>query len=400
MTRRKRTGMIAMLTVVALLIIVGVAWAAGVFPDVDPADTHTAAIEWAADNNIVKGYANGNFGPYDDILRGQAATMFKNYDDYRKSTSSGGTTNCKECHNDTTVLTGKEAQYGLSVHGAGVEGEEVTVGDVTFATPGESAFELALGEGTNKSCSGCHSGNGFSDRIAAGQNPAEVTAGQTDPTRVDCRACHKIHTTYTGTDWALETTAPVAYFAVGLEGKTFDGGAGNLCAECHQPRIGFPAAVAGQVTFSSTRFGPHHGPQSAMLQGVAGAGIPDSAGGHYNSIADTCVTCHMGGNGNHTFTPSMANCTTCHGTDTVAIQAKVDALQAAVQALGDTLKAQLVTANMLNATTGMAVAGTYSEAKAAALWNYRTVMIEDKSLGVHNPTYAKALLNAGIAAFN
>lgn len=393
--------MIVLLTVAALLIIAGAAWAAGMFPDVDPSNTHAGAIQWAADNGIVNGYANGNFGPDDPILRGQAATMFKNYDDFAKSSSTGGTTGCKDCHNDTTLLTGKEASYGVSVHGAGVKGEEVTVGDVTFATPGESAFELALSEGTRKDCAGCHSGNGFSDRVAAGLDPPEVTAGQTDPTRVDCRACHQIHTTFTGVDWALETTAPVAYYAApGLVGKTFDGGAGNLCAACHQPRVDFPAAVDGMVTVSSTRFGPHHGPQSAMLQGVAGAGAPDQAGMHYTLVADTCVTCHMGANANHLFEPSLANCSTCHGDDTAAIQAKVDGLQAEVQALGDTLKEKLVAANMLNATSGAAVAGTYTEAKAAALWDYRTVMIEDKSVGVHNPTYAKALLNAGIAAFN
>lgn len=278
-----------------------------------------------------------------------------------------------------------------------MEGEEVTVDDVTFTTPGESAFELALSEGTRAACAGCHSGNGFSDRIAAGQNPSEVTVGQTDPTRVDCRACHQVHETYTGTDWALESEAPVDYYALpGLVGTTFDGGAGNLCAQCHQPRVDFPAAVDGKVTVSSSRFGPHHGPQSAMLQGVAGAGAPDSAGMHY-TIADTCVTCHMGANENHTFEPVLESCS-CHG-DATAAQAKIDELQAEVQALGDTLNAKLLAADMIT-DTGAAVPGDYTEAKAAALWDYRTVMIEDKSLGVHNPNYAKALLNAGIAAFD
>jgi S-layer homology domain/Cytochrome c7 and related cytochrome c len=390
MTRRKRTTMIVLLTVVALLIIAGVAWAAGVFPDVDPSDTHAADIQWAADNGVVNGYANGNFGPYDPILRGQAATMFKNYDDFAKSTSSGGTTNCKECHNDTTVLTGKAAAWRFSLHGTG---------------------EVFLEDGGNKSCAGCHSGGTFSSMVAAGLEPNALPAGDPNPTPQDCRACHKIHTSYTGADWALETTAPVAFYA--LPGKTFDGGAGNLCAKCHQPRTAFPAAVDGKVTITSTRFGPHHGPQSAMLLGVGGADATGTPMFHYTAVADTCITCHMGPitdepedddhageaaerpNAGHTFEPNVATCATCHAG---ATSFDINGEQTAVDAKLDELKAALTTAGLLNATGGV-VLGTYPEAQAAALWNYGYIRTEDKSRGVHNPAYVMALLDAGLAAF-
>jgi len=307
--------------------------------------------------------------------------MFKNYDEYLHSTLEESSA-CADCHNAGTVLTGKVAQFNMSVHGAGVEGE--------------SAFELAWAEGTRASCAGCHSGNGFSDMIAAGQNPSQVTVAQTDPTRVDCRACHEIHETFTGADWALRTVAPVDYYAGVLVGKTFNGGAGNLCANCHQPRVAF----AGDVTLSgggAGRYGPHHGPQSAMLQGIVGAGAPASAGAHY-MVTDTCVGCHMGANDTHLFEVNLANnCKPCHGDD---IDDKVDELQAEVQALADELKAKLVAAGMLNEETEASLAGTWTGDKAAALWDYRTIIVEDKSLGVHNPNYTKALLNAGIAAFD
>ncbi len=381
MSRRKRTIMIASLAVGVFLLAAAVAYAAGMFPDVASTDTHYDAIEWAAENGIVNGYADGTFGPYDNIKRGQAATMFKNYDDYLQSTMDGSSS-CADCHNASTLLTGKQALYGLSVHGAGVEDE--------------SAFELAYAEGTRNSCTGCHSGNGFSDRIAAGQDPTEVTAGQTDPTRVDCRACHEVHETYTGADWALETEAPVEFYA--LPGKTFDGGAGNLCANCHQPRVSFPAAVDGMVTFTSSRFGPHHGPQSATLASTGGAGPDGAPFFHYTIVPDTCITCHMGANDNHTFEPNLENCVTCHGTDIDAIEEKLDTLQAEVQAMLDELGAKLLAAGMIT-DTNAAVPGTYTEAKAAALWNYRDFLLEDKSLGAHNPPYVKALLTAGIAAF-
>ena len=42
--------------------------------------------------------------------------------------------------------------------------------------------------------------------------------------------------------------------------------------------------------------------------------------------------------------------------------------------------------------------GTYTEEQAGALWNYRMVVLEDRSGGVHNPGYAKFLLETGIDA--
>src|SRR5665811_680493 len=128
------------------------------------------------------------------------------------STAVAQVTTCSDCHNDTTLISGKKIQWETSLHGTG---------------------EAYL-RGTSASCAGCHSGGGFSDMIAAGLDPDEVTVGDPNPTRQECRTCHQIHVTDTGTDWALETIAPVNLFA--LTDKTFDGGNGNLCASCHQPR--------------------------------------------------------------------------------------------------------------------------------------------------------------------
>ena len=172
---------------------------------------------------------------------------------------------CSECHNDTNVITGKETAWSESLHGTGE----------------------AYVRGTSASCAGCHSGGAFSAMVAAGLNPSTVEAGDPDPTRQDCRACHAIHTTYTGEDWALESVAPVEMYAV--EGVTFDGGTGNLCVTCHQPRRAFPEAVDGVITGISSHWGPHHGPQSAMLLGVAGAGAEGTPSAHATMVENTCV---------------------------------------------------------------------------------------------------------------
>jgi len=280
--------------------------------------------------------------------------------------------NCTDCHNDTTLITGKQTAWSTSVHGTGT----------------------AYLRGTSASCAGCHSGGGFSAMIAAGLIPNQVEAGDPNPTRQDCRACHQIHVTYTSDDWALETTAPVKLFA--FEDVTYDGGDGNLCANCHQPRSTIGAADPnGMISVSSTHWGPHHGPQSAMMLGVGGAGdVTGRPSAHYALARETCVTCHLGPNDTHTFEPVLSACQTCHSDvedfDIHGVQTEVADLIAQV--------GELLEANGLIDEEGEPIVGDYPAAKAAALWNWIYVAHEDKSLGVHNPGYATALLNAAVEA--
>ena len=278
---------------------------------------------------------------------------------------------CTTCHNDTDVITGKVNSWEESKHGSG---------------------ETTAYAGGRDSCAGCHSGGGFSTMIADAMNPDDVL-GSANPSRIDCRACHQVHTSYTGDDWALETTAPVALYA--FEGVTFDGGMGNLCANFHQPRRPMEA-VDGIVNVSSTHWGPHHGPQAAMLLGVAGAGdVVGEAAEHATLAENTCVTCHMGEGAAHTFAPAVAACLECHEE---AENFDINGVQTEVQAMLDELKAALVAKNMWDAEADELVVGEYPEAEAAALWNYIYIAIEDKSLGVHNTPYAKALIEASLAA--
>jgi cytochrome c551/c552 len=280
---------------------------------------------------------------------------------------------CTSCHNDTTLITGKKTAWSESVHGTGE----------------------AYVRGTSASCAGCHSGGGFSAMIAAGLTPDTVEAGDPNPTRQDCRACHQIHVSYTSADWALETTAPVKLFA--FEDVTFDGGKGNLCANCHQPRRDFPEAVDGMITGISSHWGPHHGPQSAMLLGIGGAGVENGRAAHYMLVRDTCVTCHLGEGANHTFEPSVTACQACHSD---AEDFDIDGVQTEVQAMIDELGDALVAAGVLdeNSEDGHPTVTEAPENVAIALYNWIYVAHEDKSKGVHNPGYTKALLQAGLDA--
>jgi hypothetical protein len=197
---------------------------------------------------------------------------------------------CTVCHDETTVITGKQIALSDAVHGTGE----------------------SFGRGTRAGCAGCHSGGAFSAMVAQGLRPDQVEAGDPNPTRQDCRTCHQVHTGYTEADWALETTEPVTLYA--FENTIFDRGKGNLCANCHQPRRTIAAPDPNDnIAVTSTHWGPHHGPQSAMLLGRGGAGdVTGAPSYHYRLIGDTCVTCHIGTDMNHTFEAVSSSCDQCH----------------------------------------------------------------------------------------
>jgi hypothetical protein len=276
---------------------------------------------------------------------------------------------CTECHNDTTLITGKKAAWNDSIHGSGE----------------------AFVRGSSNSCAGCHSGGAFSEMIAAGLRPDQVESGDPNPTHQDCRTCHQIHTTYTGDDWALETEAPVTFFA--YEGVTFDGGKGNLCANCHQPRRAF-SSENGQVDWNSVHYGPHHGPHSAMLLGIAGAGVEGKPSAHATLVENTCVTCHVGENDDHSFEPNISACQTCHAD---AENFDINGVQTEIAGMIEELKEALIAKGMLT-EEDEPVVGVYPEAQAAALWNYVTIAHEDRSMGVHNPSYVNALIEYSLEA--
>jgi hypothetical protein len=103
----------------------------------------------------------------------------------------------------------------------------------------------------------------------------------------------------------------------------------------------------------------------------------------------------MGAEANHTYLPEVERCVACH---TSAEDLDVGEVQTEVRAMVDQLTAAFVEEGMLNPETGLwIVPATYPEAVANAMWNYKFV-VEDQSMGVHNPAYARALLEAALAA--
>ena len=284
------------------------------------------------------------------------------------------------------MIVSKEAQFlENSVHGTG-----------------ES---FVRGEGTD--CAGCHGTEGAKARINAGLPPHDASVvGVTIVAPFDCRTCHDIHTSYTSADWAL--TGGGQPVLLERTGGTFDGGTGNLCANCHQIRNAQPTATGGNIEVTSSRFGTHYGVEAAMLLGEGGLGMTGSPSIHYSAVENTCVTCHMGEEFNHTYLPDVARCQACHAD---AENFDIEGVQTEITAMVDELHAIFVDKKLLNPETDLwgiydpatskwsnpsaDAPLTVTEAVGNAMWNYKFVLY-DQSMGAHNSAYAKALLESAL----
>jgi len=283
-------------------------------------------------------------------------------------------------------------------------------------------------ERSTTSCATCHTHQGFLERMETG---AWATAENVmNPAPINCRTCHQIHTTYTAADYALTATEAVD---LNYPGTTFDFGAaaGNLCAQCHQARTFSPVPVIGgaDVTVTSSRYGTHHGPQANIMAGVGAfeftgpVSIVDGEHAHGLLTANEkmCATCHMGAafgeqSGGHTWKMSydyhgsevdnVAGCQSCH--PDANNFAYFGDLQGNIQALMVELEQQLVDFGIKQAMStdytihGLNVyanTGDWPGDVVGAFLNWQ-MFAEDRSLGLHNPTYVRSVLVNTVAAMD
>ena len=305
-----------------------------------------------------------------------------------------GAQNCMDCHGNSQLITAKLFQWEHSVH----------------ATGGHFTRNTFV-------CANCHTSQGFLQRVAEGDwifegDPVE------DPLPPNCYTCHRIHTTYTQADWEFTQASPVTLL---VEGVTLDYGKGNQCLNCHQSREYTPAlpdpATGGTVNITSSRYGPHHGPQGTILAGVGGyeiaGSMPYENSAHTdvlrNNVFNGCIACHMGpaqgvDAGGHTFrviseggSLNTAACATCHENRNELL-ALVDDRHAEYDSLFLELQARLLARGLLNASNPeQNTTGTYEGHEAGVMFNYK-LCLEEKSRGIHNFKYAKALMVNSIEA--
>lgn len=307
--------------------------------------------------------------------------------------------NCTQCHNDNITLFATQVQYAQSTHRTGGNFERATT-----------------------SCAPCHTHQGFLERLETG---AQTTAENIlDPAPINCRTCHQIHESFTSADYALTASGPVELWNASHGTVDYGDAAGNLCAQCHQARVlTMPTMGAATVSVTSSRYGYHHGPQAQVVGGTGAvefAGSKTVSGGptsHGNPAANAmaCATCHMGQAygeqaGGHTWKmkyeyhgsdrENVAGCNVsgCHndldgfdafGDVPAEIQALLVAIETKLVALG--IKQAMSDDYTIHGLSVYANTGDWPGDVAGAFLNWQ-MFAEDRSLGLHNPAYARAVL--------
>ena len=302
-----------------------------------------------------------------------------------------GSVTCLACHSSNN-LTQKAAEFAMSAHSSGA-----------------IAVEYA---GGRAGCARCHSHEGFVQFATLGINDLPVT----NPSAWKCSTCHGLHKTFEGTDYALRITGSVVPVVAANGSMDLKGGS-NLCATCHQSRSAEPGTDKPGTTYTMTvRTYPHYSAQSNILFGNGFAEIPGSVtypakgtADHLTKTGGSCVGCHMATftakQGGHSYIPSVAACNSCHtGTD-LTTNYNYGGIQTDTQAKLDQLRDKLLALGVITKTTVDGVdsyspkAGTVPMVQAQAVFNYFGIKY-DRSYGVHNPKYVKALLVNTLEALN
>lgn len=298
-----------------------------------------------------------------------------------------GTASCMNCHTDdysmANYLRPTLAQFEESRHNL----------SPTYVRRGTDASPV---------CSRCHTTEGFQVYLATGEEaPLEESS------HISCFACHAPHS---NENFALRKQGSTEMFV----GGPYDKGESNTCVVCHQARPPIPA-IESTTLITSTRWGPHYGPQGNLLAGTGFYPLPgstyDNGGAHNVAIAKGCVSCHMASlpentlAGGHTFAINYESgdnvlvnskgCT-CHNWNDQTATTMADNYQASFDSslseLGDLLFARGWLNSAKTQVTINASAPTTPEARGI-VFNYLMLM-QDKSGGVHNPRFAESVVAA------
>lgn len=272
-------------------------------------------------------------------------------------------------------------------------------------------------EYTRSSCAPCHNGKGFIQFVEGGKVGLEENVDANYD--IACATCHDPHdATNVNQLRTLQST-------LGNGEEVTQGGKGTLCMNCHKSRRNGPEYVDEYLDNLSSHYGPHHGPQADVLHATnyAWADVEMPSSPHLQDTEDACVTCHMyeGSESGHEVTAGMhsfamvdqegndnvESCEPCHGNIGESFTDKkyyingdadhdgngvAEGLQLEVYGLLDTLALILQPYGEADVVVNDSSI-TYIE--AAAAYNYM-IIEEDRSLGIHNPKFAVALLQTSI----
>lgn len=317
---------------------------------------------------------------------------------------------CKLCHNPN-VVDAKVVEFGLSKHEYG---------------------EAAAYTAGNASCAPCHSSEGFK-YVCKNNVPATFTlntttnkyandyaaSSSTSYGEISCFTCHSsLHTTYGYTDFSPFTTTAAVPMTMWGGKKTIDltqdGGKGNLCVKCHQPRpmtttdgnvFDYATLLSAPTTLfydsSSTtnkvsmsmRTGNHYGSVGAIFAGKGGIEFGTGYGNSTHTTLASCSDCHQaamtGKAGGHTFFAkgnfNGCNVSGCHSSSPIsATSTKFTKPRADIKKLLDDLATKINTLGV----NGKPILKT--DATEENLWLGKTTKNYDGYLDIYssssNPT--------------
>ncbi|MCA8982052.1 MAG: chitobiase/beta-hexosaminidase C-terminal domain-containing protein [Planctomycetes bacterium] len=178
------------------------------------------------------------------------------------------------------------------------------------------------------SCARCHTSSGYADYIDDGTVAEEVGLNET----VGCSACHNSSNLFADASTRYDDLIahgelePVS-FPSGATGTFHDDS--NMCATCHQGRASglsidsaTPNSTVQTPDYDSFSFiNRHYYAAGAIMFGSDVTAAYEYAGQSYagfNSFAghgnsnNSCVSCHMRGQKDHSFLPQVDDCSDCH----------------------------------------------------------------------------------------
>ncbi len=314
-----------------------------------------------------------------------------------KAITDNSAQNCFSCHSGQ--MDAQQGEWANSIHASG--------NNVDYTNRGGS------------DCTACHDQEGFLQFTSTGTLPSEPFS---TVSAIGCFTCHNPHE---NGDFTLRAVDPYTF----KNGVVFDHFSGNLCVNCHHSRT--DVRTIGDNQSVNSRYGPHHGPQGEMVQGTGGYEFPGEgytfpSSPHANQVREACVGCHMGNPqahdgykiGGHSFNmvdeesgydlSGLCANASCHpGVESFDFDADADydndgtieGYRTETEGLHDSLGVLLQAAGVLSGT-GTPLSGTIADGNiAGALYNY-VFIEEDQSIGVHNFSYSRSLLEASIDYMN
>lgn len=275
-------------------------------------------------------------------------------------------------------------------------------------SPAEDFFE---GSALNN-CGKCHSGDYFYRALIKGETLADDALAGTPPEElhaVECAICHNPHqktgnapTPEDGRDYQLRFPEVASPTPTNTIDAVTNPARFNLCGQCHHDR--------GRTWLETSR-APHHSNQSNVFAGEMP--LPEdsdilvfSAVSVHSFAKEQCATCHLYRQdfeseeapaiSGHTFQVNTLSCTTsgCHPSSAQADAARAT-LQGSVQARLDAIRTRLGDPTTWEYRTAGGPDADGQKLLSDEIKQIRFLyyyVANDGSLGIHNPTYVKSIL--------